>query len=444
MDSMKKVAAYTLGCKVNQYETEAMVGKLTALGYEAVDYSQYADVYLINTCTVTGLADRKCRQVIRKAKKNNPEAIVVAMGCYAQVAPEEVAALEDVNIVLGTHDRNQLPALLSSPELNTETKWIRVGNIMQVREFEDLGIETYTEHTRAFLKIQDGCNRFCSYCIIPFARGPVRSRAPEKVLSEIQALTEKGYREFVLTGIHLASYGVELEDMDLVKIIEQIADIPGVERIRLGSIEPMTITPRFLELVRRTPKLCPHYHISLQSGCNTVLKRMHRKYTVEEYYAGCQALKEILPDLSLTTDIIVGFPGETEEEFLETMAFAEKVGFSKIHVFPYSPRKGTLAAKMENQVDASVKEERTRRLIAKSEKLGREYARNMMGRRLKVLIERKTADALHYEGYAENYERVFCPVGDTEQDLCGQICPVTVSDTFCNNKQEGLLGVLHL
>lgn len=441
---MKKIAAYTLGCKVNQYETEAMVGKLTALGYESVDYSQYADVYLINTCTVTSLADRKCRQVIRKAKKKNPDAIVVAMGCYAQVAPEEVSAIEDVNIVLGTHNRNQLPTLLESPELSKDTKWIHVGNIMQVREFEDLGVETYTEHTRAFLKIQDGCNRFCSYCIIPFARGPVRSREPQKLLSEIQALTEKGYREFVLTGIHLASYGAELEDMNLVKIIQEIAAIPGVERIRLGSIEPMTITPEFLQLVKQTPKLCPHYHISLQSGCNSVLKRMNRKYTAEEYYAGCQALKEILPDLSLTTDIIVGFPGETEEEFLETVAFAEKVGFSKIHVFPYSPRKGTVAAKMESQVEPAVKEDRTKRLIAKSDALGRQYAQTMLGRQLQVLIERKTADGLYYEGYAENYERVYCPVNESGPDLCGSICCVTVKEVFDNDKQEGLSGILHL
>ncbi len=441
---MKKIASYTLGCKVNQYETEALVGSLSALGYEVVDYSQYADVYLINTCTVTSLADRKCRQVIRKAKKQNPDAIVVAMGCYAQVASAEVAAIEDVNIVIGTHDRNQLPALLASPELTKDTKWIRVGNIMQVREFEELGIETYTEHTRAFLKIQDGCNRFCSYCIIPFARGPVRSRAPQKVLSEIQTLTEKGYREFVLTGIHLASYGAELEDMDLVKIIEEIAAIPGVERIRLGSIEPMTITPRFLELVRRTPKLCPHYHISLQSGCDTVLKRMNRKYTTEKYYAGCQALKEILPDVSFTTDIIVGFPGETEEEFLQTLAFAEKVGFSKIHVFPYSPRKGTVAAKMENQVEPSVKEERTKRLIAKSDALGREYAKKMIGKQLQVLIERKTADGLYYEGYAENYARVYCPVEANMPDVCGKVCCITVNNIFPEKQQEGLLGVLHL
>lgn len=441
---MKRIASYTLGCKVNQYETEALVGSLTAQGYEAVDYSQYADVYLINTCTVTGLADRKCRQVIRKAKKQNPNAIVVAMGCYAQVAPQEVAAIEDVNIVLGTHDRNQLPALLASPELNSDTKWIRVGNIMQVREFEELGIETYTEHTRAFLKIQDGCNRFCSYCIIPFARGPVRSRAPEKVLSEIRSLAEKGYREFVLTGIHLASYGVELKNMDLVTIIEEIAAIPGVERIRLGSIEPMTITPRFLDMVRRTPKLCPHYHISLQSGSDTVLNRMHRKYKAEEYYAGCEALRKILPEVSFTTDIIVGFPGETEEEFRETVAFAKKVGFSKIHVFPYSPRKGTIAAKMPNQVDPSVKEDRTKRLIAVSDALGAQYAQSLLGSRLQVLIERKTSDGLYYEGYAENYAKVYCLVPDDTVDLCGKICEVDVKNIFSEKQQDALLGVLHL
>ena len=441
---MKRVASYTLGCKVNQYETEALVSTLTAMGYEAVSYSDFADVYLINTCTVTGLADRKCRQVIRKAKKKNPNAIVVAMGCYAQVAPEEVAAIEDVNIVIGTHDRMQLPMLLQSPELTKDTKWIRVGNIMQVREFEELGIETYTEHTRAFLKIQDGCNRYCSYCIIPFARGPVRSRKPEKVIAEITELAQRGYQEFVLTGIHLASYGAELEDMDLVKIIEEIATIPGVERIRLGSIEPMTITPRFLDLVKRTPKLCPHYHISLQSGSDTVLKRMHRKYTTEEYYSQCESLKNIVPGVSLTTDVIVGFPGETEVEFQETIAFVEKVGFSKIHVFPYSKRKGTVAAKMPNQVAPEVKEERTSTLLSVSQNLGAAYAKTLIGTELQVLIERKTADSAFYEGHAENYAHVYCEIPNSQCDLNGKICTVTIKQIFSEDRPDVLIGTLHL
>lgn len=434
---MKKVAAYTLGCKVNQYETEAVLGNLVSSGFTVVDFNTYADVYVVNTCTVTGLADRKCRQIIRKAKKVNPQAIVVAMGCYSQVAPDEVAKLSDVNLILGTDGRKRLPAILNSGQVHSDTQLILIGDIMEVREFEELGLDTYTEHTRAFLKIQDGCDRFCSYCIIPYARGRVRSRAPQQILEEIMRLAENGFKEFVLTGIHLASYGKDLKNQSLTQIIRAVSELAGVERIRLGSIEPMTITSEFLQLLSDSPKLCPHFHISLQSGSDTVLQRMNRKYTAGEYQEKCRQLQQQLPGAALTTDIIVGFPGETEEEFTETLQFAKTIGFSKIHVFPFSPRAGTKAAEMEGQISSEMKQERSDKLIALSDWLAAQYGQKMLNKKLKVLVERKAASGTAYEGHAENYLKVVFSAEDRLLSA-GDIAEVLIT----GRQGESLEGIL--
>jgi len=434
---MRKVAAYTLGCKVNQYETEAVLGSLMTEGYQVVDFDKYADIYIINTCTVTGLADRKCRQILRKAKKINPQAVVVAMGCYSQIAANEVSNIKDVNIVIGTNGRSLLAQMLSSPSVSCDSQIICVENIMNIRKFEELGLETYTEHTRAFLKIQDGCNRFCSYCIIPYARGPIRSREPQNILKEIEKLTEQGYSEFVLTGIHLASYGVDLKNTNLVDIIRKVLLLDGVERLRLGSIEPMTVTEDFLKLVSESEKLCPHFHISLQSGSNNVLKRMNRRYTAEEYYEKCIALKSVIPDLSFTTDIIVGFPGESDSEFKETCEFVEKIGFSKVHVFKFSPRKGTPAAEMANQILPEIKDKRSSELIGISDKLAADFSRKLIGKKIKILIEKKRKDGM-FEGHSENYSHIICSAENISEDLCGKIVSVMVE----KHDEINLYGVL--
>ena len=432
----KKAAFYTLGCKVNQYESEAMAGILATNDYNIVKFEEFSDVYIVNTCTVTGLADRKCRQVIRRAKKLNPDAVVVAMGCYSQIAPEEVAKIPEVDIVLGTDGRKLLPEILKTyfSDVNKRDEpLIHVGSIKHIREFEELGIESYTEHTRAFLKIQDGCNRYCSYCIIPYARGTVRSKLPKNVISDIKQLITKGYKEFVLTGIHLASYGTDLKNIDLVGILKLICTLDGDFRIRLGSIEPMTVTPEFTEFVAGNEKICPHFHISLQSGSDSVLKRMNRRYTASEYFDKCKMLKERIPNLSITTDIIVGFPGETEEEFEETLEFARKVYFSKIHVFKYSLRKGTPASDMPFQISPEVKEARGLRLIALSEKMANDFATSVNGEYVRVLFEEKKKDK--YEGHCENYLKVICQY-DGEHELCGNIYDVMIY----GSEKDCLLG----
>ncbi len=438
-NNMKKAAAYTLGCKVNQYESEAVLNILRDAGYEITDFDEYADVYIINTCTVTGLADRKCRQIIRRAKKLNPQSIIVAMGCYSQVSPKEVAEIDGVNLVIGTNERKRIAELLDG-SINCDSNMILVGNIMDVRKFEELGLETYTEHTRAFLKIQDGCNRYCSYCIIPYARGPVRSRLPENITEEVKRLAASGYKEFVLTGIHLASYGTDLKNVGLIDILRRIAELDGVERIRLGSIEPMTVTEAFVKFAESCEKLCPHYHISLQSGSKSVLERMNRRYTPKEYFEKCNILKSNIPGISFTTDIIVGFPGETEEEFMETMDFAEKIGFSKIHVFKYSPRKGTKAASMEGQISNSIKENRSERLMALSDKMGSDFAEKMTGSVVNVLFERKTPDGNFFEGHCENYMKVLTECGKDTGIFPGDIKPVKI----IGHSGEVLLGALQL
>ena len=410
---------------MNQYETEALSGILASFNYEIVDFASKANVYIINTCTVTGLADSKCRQMIRRAKKLNPDAVIVAMGCYSQVEPEEVAKMEEVDIILGTDSRKLLPEVLreyNSVPLSRAGRgkpFIMVNDIRSVHEFEELGIENYTCHTRAFLKIQDGCDNFCAYCIIPYARGSVRSKDPDKIIRDINNLVSKGFKEFVLTGINLSSYGKDLKNTGLLEIIGEVCSISGVKRLRLGSVEPGIITQDFIDLVKSQRKICPHFHISLQSGSDSVLQRMGRKYKTQEYYNKCLSLKEHVKDVSLTTDIIVGFPGETEEEFTETLKFCEKIHFSKIHIFKYSPRRGTPAAIMPGQIPMKIKEERSAHLIELSDKLGTDFAEKMIGKSVNVLIEKSDPINNTYEGYCENYLKVICETearSDTSQN----------------------------
>lgn len=428
---MKKVAFYSLGCKVNQYESEAVSSIFQSKGFEVVDYSSFADVYVINTCTVTGLSDRKNRQIIRRAKKINPEAIVAVMGCYSQVKPEEVAAISDIDIIIGTKDRDKLADMCLEYKrepfdvVSEEHKQIvDVSDSMKFRDFEELKIDTFKGHSRAFLKIQDGCTQFCTYCIIPYARGPVRSREPANIIEEIKRLVDVGYKEFVLTGIHLASYGRDLRDINLVKLLKNLLNIDGVERLRLGSVEPSTLSDEFIELAASSTKMCRHFHVSLQSGSNNTLKRMNRKYSAEEYYDNVCKLKARIDGVAITTDIIVGFPGETDEDFEETMDFAEKVNFSKIHVFKYSPREGTPAADMENQIHDDTKEQRSSQLIALSDRMSKAFIEKYRGTNVSVLFEQYVNNHT-VEGLTDTYVRVLCDVGDKPVNI-GSIYDVKI------------------
>lgn len=403
---MKRVAFYTLGCKVNQYETEAMAEAFENAGYEQVSFDEAADVYVINTCTVTGLSARKSRQAIRRAKQLNNSAIVAAVGCYPQTAREEVENLPEVDIIAGTADRMKIPAYVD--EFKTgKGKITVVGNIMKNHAFEDLKIERYKDRTRAFLKIQEGCSQFCSYCIIPYARGPIRSRPAEEVLGEVRKLAEGGFREVVLTGIHIASYGKDLGQMRLLELVNLIHGVDGIERIRIGSIEPTIITEEFAATAARMEKLCPHYHISLQSGCDETLARMNRRYTTAEYKKAVQLLREYIPDVAVTTDIMVGFPGETDDEFERTYQFLTDIKFAKMHVFKFSPRKGTPAASFEGQVEGTVKEARSARMLELSERCALEYNSGFIGSDIPVLYEQevKGKDGF-FEGLTPNYIRV--------------------------------------
>ena len=415
---MKKVAFYTLGCKVNQYETEAILEMFRNDGYEIVDFEDVADVYVINTCTVTNLSDRKSRQMIRRAKKNNKDSIVVAVGCYAQTSPDEVLSISEVNLVIGTKDKAKILENIRMIEAG-KNKVNLVQDIMKTREFEELGLEVYKERTRAFIKIQEGCSQFCSYCIIPYARGPIRSRPVEYVLSEVNKLALNGYKEIVLTGIHIASYGKDIKNTSLMDIIKKVHEIEGVERIRLGSIEPTTITPEFVSEISNLVKVCPHFHISLQSGCDSTLKRMNRKYTTEEYRKSVELLRRNIKDVSITTDVMVGFPGETDSEFNETVKFLDEISFSAMHVFKYSQRKGTPAAEFSGQVSPGKKDERSNILIELSSKKTKEFNKRFIGRIMKVLFEQdvKSEDGT-IEGLTPNYIRV---LGRGESNLNGQI-----------------------
>ena len=385
---MKKAALHNLGCKVNAYETEVMQEMLEQAGYEIVPFKEGADVYVINTCTVTNIADRKSRQMLHRARKLNPEAVVVAAGCYVQTQGErEIDPC--IDIVIGNNHKKDLVRILREYEENREKDRAgEIGDINRTKEYESLHLTRTGEHTRAYIKVQDGCNQFCTYCIIPYARGRVRSREMQDVEQEVRTLAGNGYQEVVLTGIHLSSYGIDFDGRrHLIELIRAVHEIEGIRRIRLGSLEPGIVTEEFAEALASMPKICPHFHLSLQSGCDAVLKRMNRKYTSGEYYEKCRILRKFFDAPALTTDVIVGFPGETEAEFQESYDFVDKVDFYETHIFKYSKREGTKAASMPDQVDEQIKAQRSARLIELGEKKRKAYEKKFIGRTVEVLVE---------------------------------------------------------
>ncbi|MCF0126730.1 MAG: tRNA (N(6)-L-threonylcarbamoyladenosine(37)-C(2))-methylthiotransferase MtaB [Clostridia bacterium] len=414
---MKKVAFYTLGCKVNQYETEAMLEMFKEDGYEQVDSEDYADVYVINTCTVTHMSDRKSRQYIRRMKKKNPNAIIAVVGCYSQVSPEEILEIEEVNLVMGTNERRTIVDEIKKLEVvEGDKKASTVDDIMKVRAFEEIEISQSNGRTRAFMKIQDGCDRFCTYCIIPYARGgKVRSRDMESIVNEAKTLAENGYEEVVLTGIHVASYGKDLkeENTNLLDVIKRVNEIDGIKRIRTSSVEPILFTDEFVNEVSNMEKVMPHYHLSLQSGCDETLKRMNRRYTTVEFRQIVNRIRRYYDNVALTTDIIVGFPQESDEEFEVTYKFLEEIKFYKIHVFKYSPRKGTKAAIMEGQIDGNKKEQRSQNLIELSNKNEKIYNKNYIGKEVEILIEEEKDGS--YRGHTKNYILAYLPVEQTNR-----------------------------
>ena len=404
-----KVALHNLGCKVNAYETEAMQQMLEAAGYEIVPFEPGADIYVINTCSVTNIADRKSRQMLHKAKKMNPDAIVVAAGCYVQADTKKAEADASIDIIIGNNKKQELIPILESYRTGHQ-KTTECVDINHTKEYENLEIDRTEEHTRAYLKVQDGCNQFCTYCIIPYARGRIRSKKTEDVINEVKRLAASGCQEVVLTGIHLSSYGKERpEDQEnLLTLIQAVHQVDGIERIRLGSLEPGIITEEFAAAISSLPKVCPHFHLSLQSGCTTTLKRMNRRYTAEEYREKCEILRKYYPAPALTTDVITGFPGETEEEFEESRSFVDSIHFYETHVFPYSKREGTKAAGMPDQLTEQVKKERSRILIALGKEHQREYMEQFLGQEKEVLFEeQQTVEGQEYwTGHTMEYLKI--------------------------------------
>ncbi|MBQ3614987.1 MAG: tRNA (N(6)-L-threonylcarbamoyladenosine(37)-C(2))-methylthiotransferase MtaB [Anaerotignum sp.] len=419
---MKKAASFALGCKVNQYESEAIAELFQEKGYEIVGIDEEADVYVINTCTVTNFGDKKSRQLIRKVKRQNENAIVAVVGCYAQTAPQELVKVEGVNLVLGTKDRAQIVEMVENYKAENGVE-SHVSDIMKERVFEPLSIQKLANRTRAYLKIQDGCSQYCSYCIIPYARGPIRSRDPQDVLAEVKRLAENGFKEVVLTGIHVASYGKDRHDTSLLEILRQVHEVEGIERIRFSSIEPNVVTEEFAQAIADMPKVCDHFHLSLQSGCDKTLKEMNRKYDTEKYRQAAATLRKYLPEVALTTDIIAGFPGETEEDFQASYDFAKEIGFAKIHAFPYSPKKGTPAAARKDQLLNAVKSERSHRLIELSDKMADDFIQGYVGREVEVLYERAIGEGV-YEGHTTNYIKV---KGTSDRDLTNVICKTKIT-----------------
>ena len=419
---MKKAASFALGCKVNQYESEAIAELFAEKGYEIVGIDEEADVYVINTCTVTNFGDKKSRQLIRKVKRQNENAIVAVVGCYAQTAPKELMEIAGVNLVIGTKDRAQIVEMVEQYDRANGVE-NHVSDIMKERVFEPLSIQKLANRTRAYLKIQDGCSQYCSYCIIPYARGPIRSREPQEVVAEVKRLAENGFKEVVLTGIHVASYGKDRRDTSLLDILKQVHEVEGIERIRFSSIEPNVVTEEFAQTMAALPKVCDHFHLSLQSGCDKTLKEMNRKYDTEKYRQAAATLRKYLPKVALTTDIIVGFPGETEEDFRESYAFAEEIGFAKIHVFPYSPKRGTPAAVRKDQLLNAVKAERSHTLIQLSDKMAADFLADAVGTDAEVLYERAVGEGI-YEGHTTNYMKVH---GRSEVDLTNRICKTHIT-----------------
>ena len=423
---MKKAALHNLGCKVNAYETEAMQHLLEEAGYEIVPFTQKADVYVINTCSVTNMADRKSRQMLHKAKKNNPDSIVVAAGCYVQTSEKEVLNDLSVDIVIGNDRKHDLVRLLEEYSLDSVNDTVDDINDGK-HDFEELFIDQTKEHTRAFIKVQDGCNQFCSYCIIPYARGRVRSRRFENVIAEVERLAANGFKEVVLTGIHLSSYGVDFEEATgLLELIQAVNAVKGIERIRLGSLEPKIVTEHFASELSKLDKICPHFHLSLQSGCDATLKRMNRKYTTKEYERGCELLRKYFVHPAITTDVIVGFPGETEEEFEQTKAYLEHIHFHEMHIFKYSKRKGTRAAVMPDQIDEQIKAVRSEKLIALGHDMSKEFRKFYIGKNEEVLFEEKAVigDKEYFVGYTKEYVKV---AKKTDENLENQIVSGRIS-----------------
>lgn len=415
----KKVALHNLGCKVNAYEVEAMQQLLEKAGYEIVPFTEGADVYLINTCTVTNIADRKSRQMLHKAKKMNPDAIVVAAGCYAQADTEKLKEDNAVDLILGNNQKTQIVEVLEEYE-KEHSKQVQVIEINHTKEYEELSIEQTAEHVRAYIKVQDGCNQFCTYCIIPFARGRVRSRKIADVLREVETLASKGYKEVVLTGIHLSSYGVDFpkeERESLLSLIQAVSKVAGIQRIRLGSLEPRIITEEFLEGIVATGKVCPHFHLSLQSGCDKTLKNMNRRYSAQEYAEKCDLIRRYYPAPALTTDVIVGFPMETEEDFEESYEFVKNIHFYETHIFKYSRRHGTKAAAMDGQLTEAVKAQRSEKLLTLHDIRAKEYEEAMIGKTIELLIEEEIEEdgKNWYVGHSREYVRAVIEKTDAHQ-----------------------------
>lgn len=409
----KTVAFYTLGCKVNQYETNAMEQQFIQNGYKIVENTEKADIYVINTCTVTNMADRKSRQMLRRVKEINQSAVIVVCGCYAQVAKKELEQIPEVDIILGINEKNKIVQIVEEYLANKDNI-IEVADVSKQKEFLDFGDVTYTEKNRAVIKVQDGCNMFCSYCLIPYARGRIRSRKIENVVSEIEKIAKQGIKEVVITGIHVASYGKDFENgnIRLINLLEEINKIEGIARIRLSSLEPTIVDEEFAQRLSKLEKICDHFHLSLQSGCDATLKRMNRKYTTARYKEATEILRKFYQNANFTTDVIVGFPGETDEEFDQTYQFLKEIGFYKMHIFKYSPRKGTVAEKLPNQVDGNIKEERSKKLIELSNNMQNEKNSQYIGKTVKVLFEEYENG--YYKGHTTNYMVV--KVKEKEQD----------------------------
>lgn len=432
----KTVAFYTLGCKVNQYETNAMEQQFIQNGYKIVENTEKADIYVINTCTVTNMADRKSRQMLRRVKEINQSAVIVVCGCYAQVAKKELEQIPEVDIILGINEKNKIVQIVEEYLANKDNI-IEVADVSKQKEFLDFGDVTYTEKNRAVIKVQDGCNMFCSYCLIPYARGRIRSRKIENVVSEIEKIAKQGIKEVVITGIHVASYGKDFENgnIRLINLLEEINKIEGIARIRLSSLEPTIVDEEFAQRLSKLEKICDHFHLSLQSGCDATLKRMNRKYTTARYKEATEILRKFYQNANFTTDVIVGFPGETDEEFNQTYKFLKEIEFYKMHIFKYSPRKGTVAEKLPNQVDGNIKEERSKKLIELSNNMQNEKNSQYIGKTVKVLFEEYENG--YYKGHTTNYMVV--KVKEKEQD--GFIDNIKDIEIIGNDTQtEELIG----
>ncbi|MDF2884125.1 MAG: MiaB-like tRNA modifying enzyme [Clostridiaceae bacterium] len=431
-----KVAFSTLGCRVNTYETEAMSEKFIKQGYEIVPFDEFSDVYVINTCTVTNMGDKKSRQMISRARRQNENAIIAVVGCYSQIAPDEVSQIPGVDVVLGTRNKGDIVYWVNRAREENK-KILQVKDVLKNKVFENLVIEEYQDKTRAFLKIQDGCNRFCSYCLIPFARGAVCSKDPSVVINEVKELAKHNFKEIILSGIDMASYGSDLnENWDLAKLLEAIEAIEGIDRIRIGSMDPTYFTKGIAERLGKLKKLCPHFHLSLQSGCDETLKRMNRRYTTDQYRNIVDDLRAYIHGVSITTDIIVGFPGETEEEFNITYEFLKSIKLSKMHIFKFSPRKGTKAASMENQVHGNIKEFRSDALMKLNISLEEEFMNKFLNTTQNVLFEQKIqGNEDYYEGYTPNYIKV---LAKSNKNICGN----TLETKLISVEEEHMKGIL--